>query len=261
MTDDRLAAAQMIARDAGALALAHFRDLSALDIRAKGAQDLVSNADLEVETFVRARIAEAFPDDGIVGEEHAPKPASSGWTWVIDPIDGTANFVSGIPQWCVILALVCDDKTRVGVIYDPVSDELFRTAEGQGAYVNDARLSVARTQGLHQGSVGVGMNGRTPPGMAPRMIALLADEGGVFFRNASGGLMLAYVAAGRLIGYTEPHMNAWDCLAGQLMIAEAGGRIETQSAQDMLKAGGRVIAGSPDIFDTLLRLSDAAYSA
>lgn len=261
MSGDRLATAQLIARDAGGVALAHFRNLSALDIRAKGAQDLVSNADLEVETFVRARIAEAFPDDGIVGEEHAPRPSGSGWTWVIDPIDGTANFVSGIPQWCVILALVSDDKCRIGVIYDPVSDELFHAAEGQGAFLNGARLAVARTQGLHQGSVGVGMNGRTPPDMAPRLIALLADEGGIFFRNASGGLMLAYVAAGRLIGYTEPHMNAWDCLAGQLMIAEAGGRIEDVSAEVFLADGGRVIAGSPDIFEALLRLSDAAYTA
>ncbi|WP_112321160.1 inositol monophosphatase family protein [Oceanibium sediminis] len=261
MTDARLEAATAIARDAGALALRHFRDIGALDIQSKGTQDLVSNADLEVETFIRARIADGFPDDGILGEEHAPKASVSGWTWVIDPIDGTANFVSGIPQWCVILALVLDGKTRIGVIYDPVSDELFHAAEGQGAYVNGTRLGVARTEGLHQGSVGVGMNGKTPSAMAPRMVAMLAEEGGIFFRNASGGLMLAYVAAGRLIGYTEPHMNAWDCMAGQLMVAEAGGRIEAQDCTDMMAHGGRVVAASPDVFDQLVRLSDAAYTA
>jgi len=95
--------------------------------------------------------------------------------------------------------------------------------------------------------------------MVPQLIDDLAGRGGIFFRNASGGLMLAYVAAGRLIGYTEPHMNAWDCLAGQLLIKEAGGRIEDQSAMQMLETGGRVIAGSPQIFDELLEMSNAAY--
>ena len=125
MSAERLAAAKTIARDAGAMALDFFRDISALDIKSKGTQDMVSNADLEVETFVRAQLAAAFPDDGIVGEEHAPVPSSSGWTWVIDPIDGTANFVAGIPQWCVILTCVKDDTTQLGVIFEPCHEEMF----------------------------------------------------------------------------------------------------------------------------------------
>lgn len=261
MSADRLEAAKTIARDAGAMALEFFRDITVLDIKSKGAQDMVSNADLEVETFVRARIAEAFPDDGIVGEEHGNVATRSGWTWVIDPIDGTANFVAGIPQWCVILACVKDDKTQLGAIYEPCHDEMFWGALGQGAFVNDTKLSVARTSGLNEGSVGVGMNGRTATHMAADLIAVLSERGGLFFRNASGGLMLSYVAAGRLIGYTEPHMNAWDCLAGQLLIAEAGGKIEVQSVAEMLETGGRVIAGSPDIFDELLAISEAAFKA
>lgn len=259
MTSDRLSAAKSIAREAGAMALDFFRDISALDIKSKGAQDMVSNADLEVETFVRARIADQFPDDGIVGEEHENVASGSGWTWVIDPIDGTANFVRGIPQWCVILACVYQDKTRIGVIFEPSTQEMFWGSEGEGAFVNDTKLSVARTEGLHDGSVGIGMNGRVETHMAAAVIATLSEKGGIFFRNASGGLMLAYVAAGRLIGYSEPHMNAWDCLAGQLLIAEAGGRVEVQSATDMLEHGGRVVAGSPDIFDELLAMSEAAY--
>ena len=248
-----------IANEAGALALNHFRDISKLEISEKGAQDLVSNADLEVELFVRERLMDVFPDDGIIGEEHAPKPSQSGWTWVIDPIDGTANFVRGIPQWCVILACVHEDQTKVGVIYEPSYGEMFSTSLGTGAFVNDRPIHVAKTKGLHDGSLGVGYNGRTPSNMVPQLIDDLAGRGGIFFRNASGGLMLAYVAAGRLIGYTEPHMNAWDCLAGQLLIKEAGGRIEEQSALQMLETGGRVIAGSPQIFDELLEMSNAAY--
>ena len=252
MTSQRLDAAKAIARDAGALALAFFRNISALDIQTKGVQDMVSNADLEVETFVRTQIAAQFPEDGIVGEEHGSVASRSGWTWVIDPIDGTANFVAGIPQWCVILACVQDDETKVGVIFEPCHDEMFWTTSGQGAYVNDTKLSVARTTGLDNGSVGVGMNGRTATHMASDLIVELSKR---------GGLMLSYVAAGRLIGYTEAHMNAWDCLAGQLLVAEAGGKIEAQSADAMLANGGRVIAGSPDIFDELLAVSEVAYKA
>lgn len=260
MTADRLESAKTIARDAGALALDFFRDIASLKIEAKGAQDLVSNADRDVETFVRDRLQAEFPEDGIVGEEHENIPSRSGWTWVIDPIDGTANFVRGIPQWCVIIACVRDDKTRIGVIFEPVTGELFWAADGQGSFLNDRRLSVAETKGLFDGSVGVGMNGRTETLAASRVIGELSQRGGIFFRNASGGLMLAYVAAGRLIGYTEAHMNAWDCLAGQLLIAEAGGRVEDQSAEAMLVSGGRVIAGSPVIFDELIALSEAAYA-
>ena len=261
MTTERLAIAKQIAKDAGEMGLAFFRDISALDIQSKGAQDHVSNADLEVETFVRARIAEHFPKDGIVGEEHGNVSSTSGWTWVIDPIDGTANFIAGIPQWCTILACVQDDQTKVGVIYEPSADEMFWTAMGQGAFLNDLPISVARSDGLDDGSVGVGMNGRTATHMASDVIAELSKRGGIFFRNASGGLMLAYVAAGRLIGYTEAHMNGWDCLAGQLMIAEAGGRIETQSADAMLINGGRVIAACPDIYDELLSISATAFKS
>lgn len=258
---ERLDTAKKIARDAGVMALDFFKDISALDIKAKGAQDVVSNADLEVETFVRNEIKALFPEDGIVGEEHDNVASQSGWTWVIDPIDGTANFVSGIPQWCVILACVKDDTTQLGAIYEPCADEMFWGACGTGAYLNDTKLNIARTSGLNVGSVGVGMNGRTATHMAADLIADLSKRGGIFFRNASGGLMLSYVAAGRLIGYTEPHMNAWDCLAGQLLIAEAGGKIETQSANDMMQNGGRVIAGSPDIYDELLEMSEVAFKA
>lgn len=261
MTSERLDAAKTIARDAGAMGLEFFKDISALDIKSKGAQDMVSNADLEVETFVRARLAAAFPEDGIVGEEHEDVASTSGWTWVIDPIDGTANFIAGIPQWCVILACVKDDQTQLGAIYEPCTDEMFWGAKGQGAFVNDTKLAIARTTGLNDGSTGVGMNGRTATHMAADLIAELSKRGGLFFRNASGGLMLSYVAAGRLIAYTEPHMNAWDCLAGQLLIAEAGGIIEVQSAGEMLEHGGRVIAGSPDIFDELLAISEVAFKA
>ena len=256
----RLQFAKTLAQGAGNKAAEYFRSIGDLVIQSKGVQDMVSNADLEVETFVRDKLARAFPDDGIVGEEHGMVESKSGYTWVIDPIDGTANFVAGIPAWCIILACVHDDQTKIAAIYEPSHDELFWGALGQGAYLNDTPLAVSQTKGLNAGNMGVGMSGRTATEHAVRLVTLLVNRGGLFYRNASGGLMLSYVAAGRLIGYVESHMNAWDCLAGQLLVAEAGGRIEDQSADDMLINGGRVVASGPLIFNELVALADEAFA-
>jgi myo-inositol-1(or 4)-monophosphatase len=103
------------------------------------------------------------------------------------------------------------------------------------------------------------MNGRTSTDLTVSYIKKLVDRGGIFYRNASGALMLSYVAAGRLIGYAEPHMNAWDCLAGQLLIAEAGGCVEHQSANDMLINGGRVVAAGPGVFDEMVQIANETY--
>ncbi|MCR9134446.1 MAG: inositol monophosphatase [Alphaproteobacteria bacterium] len=263
MTDDlmeRLDLAKNLAREAGELGMTYFRSIGELVIEQKGTQDLVSNADREVELFIRGRLSDAFPNDGIVGEEHDDVTGSSGFVWVIDPIDGTANFVRSIPAWCVAIACVHQDQTKIGAIYEPCHDELFSCALGNGAFLNDARMHVATTNGLDDGNTGVGINGRTNGQLVTRFIELLVDHGGLFYRNASGALMLAYVASGRLIGYSEPHMNAWDCLAGQLLIAEAGGMVERQSADDMLVHGGRVVAGAPAIFETLVEMSDEAFA-
>ena len=258
--DSRLDLAKTLAREAGELALVHFRSIDQLVIQSKGFQDMVSNADFEVETYVRQRLAAEFPQDGIVGEEYDNVESRSAYTWVIDPIDGTANFVASIPAWCVILACVHEDTTKIAAIFEPSHDELFWGSAGGGSYVNDTVLAVSKTTGLNDGNTGVGMSARTPGDLVSRFIAALVERGGLFYRNASGGLMLAYVAAGRLIGYAEPHMNAWDCLAGQLLIAEAGGSIERQSADDMLEHGGRVVASAPAVFDELIALADEAFN-
>jgi myo-inositol-1(or 4)-monophosphatase len=257
--NSRLNFAKDTARAAGEKALVFFGAIGDLVVEQKSAQDLVSNADKDVETFIRAKISEQFPDDGIVGEEHDNLAGTSGYTWVIDPIDGTANFLTAIPAWCVVLACVHEDQTKIGVVFEPSNNEMFWSAKGEGAYLNNTKMAVAKTTGLDVGSTGVGMNGRTETDLIVKFIEALVSRGGIFYRNASGALMLSYVAAGRLIGYSEPHMNAWDCLAGQLLIAEAGGKNENQSANAMLDKGGRVVTGSPDVFDELVEMSNAAF--
>jgi len=263
MTNDistRYAAAQSIARAAGALGLKYFNSFDTLTIESKSHQDFVSEADKNVETLVRAAIAQAFPDDAIVGEEDAPTTGTSGFTWVIDPIDGTTNFIHGIPQWCVAIAIVQNAQTVVGVIHDPVHGECNHAMLGGGAFCNDKPIRVLNDRPLTNGSLGVGFSGRTrPSGNVITLIDDLTKAGGVFWRNGSGALSLAYVAQGKLLGYVEEHMNAWDCLAGQLMIHEAGGQVEVQDADDMIKNGGRVVVATAELFNQVKALADQAY--
>lgn len=263
MSDSQIAArydaAQQIAQAAGIEALRYFRSFESLTIDRKGHQDLVSEGDRNVELLVRAEIAAAFPEDGIVGEEHAALQGSSGYTWVIDPIDGTANFVRGIPAWTVAIACVKETETVIGIIHDPVHDEMTHARRGGGAFRNKTVISVAADAVLTEGTVGVGFSGRTSDTGIQKVIATLLAEGGVFYRNASGALSLAYVACGKLLGYIEEHMNAWDCIAGQLIVAEAGGVIEDQDAQAMIAEGGRVVVAAPGVAADIRRIADAAY--
>ncbi len=262
MTDwtDRARTAAEFAREAGILARGYFEDRSKLHVDRKGAQDWVSDADRNVELLIRERLAKAWPDDGIFGEEHAPKPGSSGFDWVIDPIDGTTNFVNGIPAWTIVIAGVSDNQTKVGVIHDPNVNETYFAIRGQGATLNGAPMQVALGQAIEDGTVAVGYSNRVAPRNVVPVVEALIDRGAMFHRNASGALSLAYVAAGRLLGYMEEHMNAWDCLAGQLLIEEACGRVEPQNASDMIRDGGRVVVGTPDVFDTLVSIADETWT-
>ena len=254
--------AENLIGEAGRMALAYFSDLSQLEIEKKGHQDLVSQADKNVEIFIREHISAQFPDDGIIGEEGGSfigkSSSDSGYRWVIDPIDGTANFVSGIPAWTVVIALVRDNVVIAGFIFDPVQNELFTATDGGGAFCNGLSLSVSDAQSLHDGSVAVGFSNRSKAGFINKLVDQIVNDGGVFYRNASGALSLAYVAAGKLIGYSEDHMNAWDYLAGQLMVREAGGKVENQDISTVLKSGGRVVASAPAVFSRLKLITENA---
>lgn len=257
---ERMDFAERLCRAAGAVASEYFANRASLEVDQKGAQDWVSEADKEVETFIRQKIEEAWPQDGIVGEEHAPKPGRSGFDWVIDPIDGTTNFVNGIPLWTIVLAGVAQAQTQIGVIHEPNADETYATRRGHGATLNGRAIRVASGVSLAQGTVSVGTSNRVEAAHVVPVIEALVDREALFHRNASGALSLAYVAAGRLLGYMEEHMNAWDCLAGQLLVSEAGGRIEAQDANEMIHNGGRVIASTGDVFETLVSIADAAWT-
>jgi Archaeal fructose-1,6-bisphosphatase and related enzymes of inositol monophosphatase family len=253
--DDRLDFAIDLARRAGDFALKHFREIDSLVIESKGHQDLVSNADRDTETLVRSAIEARFPDDGIVGEEHGRKAGTSGYVWVIDPIDGTASFVSAIPQWCVAIACAKDGEAVIGVINEPASGELFHAAKGKGAFCNGKPIRVSGTAKIGEGGVGTGFSGRAPAANIVRAVETIVAEGGVFFRNGSGALMLAYVAAGRLLGYIEEHMNAWDCIAGLLIVEEAGGRIFKPDPARVLEKGTVVVAAGAAAWPAIIEIA------
>lgn len=250
-----------VCEEAGVIAEKYFLDRSNLVIDQKGAQDWVSEADKNVEAFIRQKIMDAWPQDGIFGEEHGAATGKSGFDWVIDPIDGTTNFVNGIPVWTIVLAGVTEGRTAVGVIRDPNMDETFVATRGEGATLNGSPIHVASGIALRDGTVSVGYSNRIETRHVVPVVAELIERGSMFHRNASGALSLAYVAAGRLLGYVEEHMNAWDCLAGQLLVAEAGGVVEDQDADAMIRDGGRVIVGTPDVFESLLEIAENAWGA
>lgn len=256
---ERKAFAITAAEEAGALASEYFKNRDALVVDEKGAQDWVSEADRNVELFVRQKITEAFPEDGTIGEEHEAKEGVSGFDWVIDPIDGTTNFVNGIPAWTVVLAGVSNARTQIGVIHEPNVGETYVAQRGLGATLNGHPMRVAQDVELASGTVSVGYSNRVEAAHVVPVISALVERGALYHRNASGALSLAYVAAGRLLGYVEEHMNSWDCLAGQLMIAEAGGVVEDQDANDMIRDGGRVITGTSRVFKLLTEICDCAW--
>jgi myo-inositol-1(or 4)-monophosphatase len=250
-----------LCRSAGDLALEYFNDRDNLVVDSKGAQDWVSEADKNVETFIREELCKAWPDDGIFGEEHGARTGTSGFDWVIDPIDGTTNFVNGIPAWTIVLAGTTGCGTEVGVIHEPNVSETYVAERGRGATLNGKSISVAKGVTLSSGTVSVGYSNRVEAKNVLPVIAAVIERGAMYHRNASGALSLAYVAAGRLLGYMEEHMNAWDCLAGQLLIREAGGIIEDQDVYEMIRRGGRVVTGTPAVFPELKAIADAAWSS
>lgn len=247
--DARHALALDLARDGGALALDYFNRRDVLVIEEKvNAQDMASQADREVEALIRDGIAAAFPGDAILGEEDGHATGTTGFTWVIDPIDGTAPYLAGLPHWCVVIALMQGDQTVAGVIHVPLVSETFSTRLGAGVTLNGARLVARDDLRLDNSQTAVGCSHRTPPEVITGMMLRLLQAGGIFYRNGSGAVMLANVAAGRLGGYYEPHMNPWDCLSGVLMITEAGGKALPTSPDPR---GAPVLAAAHGVFEEL----------
>lgn len=252
--DERLAQACEIARIGGGFAAGCFADLGSLTVHSKGVQDMATEADLNTEQLLRDELARRYPGDAFLGEESCEaftaEPGQG--VWVVDPIDGTQPFVSNITSWCVALAYVRGGRTLIGVVYDPNRDELFAARHGGGCTLNARPVRASAARSLAEGLVGLGYSNRVAPAATLEPMTRLLRADGMFHRCGSGALSLAYVAAGRLVGYYEPHMNAWDCLGGALLVREAGGRTNAElEADDVLLRGCPVLAAAQGIYPAL----------
>ena len=226
----RYAAAQQVALKAGELARDLFARRDSLIVEHKGAQNFVSRADRAIEDFIASKLAAAFPGDAFLGEESASSFAGAPeHVWVVDPIDGTHNFLRGLRYYCVSIAYVELGRTEVGVVYDPEHDEMFHARRGEGAWRGHGgeqrRIAVSDCTALKDALVAVGHHDRF---VEPRYLALrhaLMDAGAATRNLGAGALQLAHVAAGRLDGFVELSLNAWDALAGLLLVEEGGGHV------------------------------------
>ena len=193
--------------------------------------------DGETEAFIAGRLLEIFPTDGFIGEESKPRPARDGGAvWVVDPIDGTANFARGVPHFCVSIACVAAGKVEAGVIYDPMRDELFAGRRGGGARLNGALMRVSAANSLASSAIEIGWNMRARSRAVRRPSPYGSLPPSSPSRTGSGALALAYIAAGKPARFwlcRASHIHAWDCLAGILLVTEAGGYVN-----DFLRGDG-----------------------
>jgi myo-inositol-1(or 4)-monophosphatase len=240
------------ARRAGRGLLRDFGEVEKLQVSVKGAGDFVSRADTRAEEVVRAALTEARPNYGWLGEESAPAPGKDPTRrWIVDPLDGTTNFLHGLPHWAVSIALEHKGEIVAGVVYDPVKDETFAAEKGAGAYVNDQRLRVSARSRMIEAifATGIPWGGRPELPEALRDMARLLPVCAGVRRWGSAALDLAYVAAGRYEGYWERGLQPWDMAAGLLILREAGGLVEAIGPGDDPMRDGDLIAANAAIFD------------
>lgn len=234
-----------LARSAAALALEGFSRQAGQPIGMKGPQDYLTETDGLVERHVRERIAEAFPEDGFLGEETGGNPGDT--AWVVDPIDGTANFARAIPHFCISIAFVAGGEIELGLIVNPALDETYFARKDRGAWRNGQPIRVSATCDIRATSFELGWSTRVPHDRYLGVLGALLEAGSNVRRGASGALALAYVADGRSDGYAELHMNSWDCLAGFLLVTEAGGVVGPFLSAGGLLDGGPVLAATPGV--------------
>lgn len=235
-----MTAIEEIVRAAGAMMRAAFDAPEKPAWSLKGRQDYLTATDCAVERFVREQVAQRFPGDAVLGEEDGGN-VDAPRLWIVDPVDGTANFARQIPHFCISLGLMVDGRLEAGALYEPTHDELFIAQRGHGAWCNGVRMQVSPVAEIGGATVEIGWSTRVPVQTWLDMVGRAAHAGCAVRRAGSGALGIAYVAAGRIEGYAEAHINAWDVAAGLLLVQEAGGHVNDFWADDGLRKGNRVL--------------------
>jgi myo-inositol-1(or 4)-monophosphatase len=234
---DRYDFCRALARDAGKLA---HRGFGTSVTKMKGSHDVVTAMDAEVERFIRAAIGKRYPRDAVIGEEEGGSGGDH--LWIIDPIDGTANYARGLPRYCVSIGYLERGVPTLGAIYDPSLDWLYAAARGEGAWRDGERLAVSPVAEITAATVECGWSTRRSAADYVDLIARVLEAGGAIRRAGSGALGLADVASGAAEAYAELHINSWDCAAGIVLVKEAGGFTNDFFAGDGLRAGNPLVA-------------------
>jgi myo-inositol-1(or 4)-monophosphatase len=247
----------MAARKAGRSLSKDFREVENLQVSSKGAGDFVSRADIAAEAIIRDTLMDARPNYGWLGEESEPVDGKDPTRrWIVDPLDGTTNFLHGMPHWAVSIALEHKGEIVSAVVYDPSKDEMFVAEKGQGAWLNESRLRVSARSRMIESVFGTGIRGGEM-GKLPETLqdlARLTPACAGIRRWGAAALDLAFVAAGRFDGYWERGINLWDIAAGVLLVREAGGLVEAlDPAGDPLRTQN-LIAANAEIFDSFAKV-------
>ena len=242
------------AREAGRVITRNFNRVDRLTIADKGRNDFVTEVDRNAEAAIIEVLREKYPNHAILAEESGAQ-AGNEYEWVIDPLDGTTNFLHGLPQFAVSIALKVKGRLEIGVVYDPVKEEMFTASRGEGALLNDHKIRVSGRKGLDGALLGTGIpyrDFRFMDNYLGMMRDLIQDTAGVR-RPGSAALDFAYVACGRTDGFWELGLSQWDFAAGALLVREAGGLVTDIGGGERYLETGNVLAGGLKVHNAMLR--------
>ncbi|MEA2902905.1 MAG: monophosphatase [Alphaproteobacteria bacterium] len=252
------------ARKAGRTLKRDFGEVEHLQVSLKGPANFVTAADRRSEEILREELEHARPGYGFIGEEGGRREgADKTHTWIVDPLDGTSNFLHGIPHFAISIALERDGTIVAGVVYNPANDDLFTAERGKGTFLNDQRLRVAARKRLLDAVVTCGLphHGRGDLALGLKEIAAIQDKVAGVRRFGAAALDLAWVAAGRFDGYWERNLGPWDVAAGLALVREAGGFVTDLAGGEAPHVTGDVVAGNEAIHGELLRVLREAAKA
>jgi myo-inositol-1(or 4)-monophosphatase len=245
------------ARKAGGVILRASRDIDLVKVESKRRNDFVTEVDRAAEAAVIGVLREAYPHHAILAEESGHTRGSQAeYQWIIDPLDGTTNFIHGVPQYCVSIGLLHKGVPTQAVIYDPNRNELFTASRGAGAFANDRRMRVSKRERINEALIGTGF----PYSQVDSLERYLAMFRKVTLncagirRPGAAALDLAYVAAGRFDGFWEMGLSPWDMAAGVLLVTEAGGLVGDFRGEPGYMASGEIVVGNPKVFAQLVQL-------
>jgi myo-inositol-1(or 4)-monophosphatase len=247
------------ARKAAAIITRASFDLDKLHIRTKGQNDFVSEVDHAAEDAIIGVLREAYPSHGFLAEESGERDAQAEFVWCIDPLDGTTNFLHGLPQYCVSIALLHRGIAEQAVVFDVNRSELFTATRGAGAFLNDRRIRVSRTDKLDGALIGTGFPFKEVGHIDEylRMLRNMMVIAAGVRRPGAAALDLAWVAAGRTDGFWELGLSPWDMAAGALLVREAGGLVGDLAGEDTFLPNGRIVASNGQIFGAMLKALNA----